>query len=676
MNPNEVSKQLDSERPRPFDPQADLGATATQHGPTLSKARLARRRRWSVIAAVAVTLIVIAASAAVIWHPTQGSVVTALPAGTFGPKVNLANGTSPAEPLVANNTTISIQVFGAVPTAFETPGTSYQASGILSYPVGPSAQATNPADDELLNVTLLPQNYTTAFFLSPSFDIIAQDWALLLAHDKGTGVPSLSMEAVKTVVENGSIALYQYYNNLPFNPSTLKISTLYPSDPSDNASPVFSGTGIDPASYTQVTVTNLEFDPTLDFPAKPMQVLTQSSTHPSWPALKVASATATPCVSPDTSCTTTYYYTYPVSTSDTLTHTGYANGTLPLLGVHISSNVSSGKSTIVLGASVAASSANIDFSSAQPYVSSSGEVTTTMSTSPSYAPLANISVGISGNGYIATPAGISEKLGNNLSDSLNMTTAFVGISGVEYAFHHYNRYTYTYADTWRKVCCPVPPGRPPCRVYLESQTVQSKTYDGNYTVGEVVHVNTTANLQVTAGYQSIWSAQAIQDLLLMDSTGSVTLTSSGTDSSYQAATIWGQTTGYTNAADALETATKTTGAFSSMLGLGLALICALAATNGFFDSGEGAVIAEAASIAVATTGMITSLLDDFSTITSFASSNLVTFSYWFTNAPQIQPGSNYTMPFYESQHPVGFTLNGNAYSFYAPVDYLRAASIV
>jgi hypothetical protein len=50
--------------------------------------------------------------------------------------------------------------------------------------------------------------------------------------------------------------------------------------------------------------------------------------------------------------------------------------------------------------------------------------------------------------------------------------------------------------------------------------------------------------------------------------------------------------------------------------------------------------------------------------------------YGFSNVPVVGSGSAYTMPFFESQSPVRFTVNGNTYSFFAPEDYLNATAIV
>ena len=533
-------------------------------------------------------------------------------------------------------------------------------------------------NDELLNATLLPGNNTTTFFLSPVFDSIAHEWVSLLSRDTGTNYPSLTVEAVKTVMSNGSMSLYQYYNNLPFNPYDVSVASINGTVLSNSsmlsstgAENWFSGSGVNLSGYSQIYVDNLSLNLPLLFPSVPLQVMPLNSSANESASHSYVENPDLAVASPE-SCYWTYYYTYPSTTSNTLEKTTYAYGTLPLLGVHIGRNADQGNSQIPLSASVNVQNDSIKLSSNQVYSNPSGSITTSMSTQPSFSHLANVTIGSSINQSIATPEGISE-LKDNHSYAQNLTTAFVGIQGVEYEFQHYNRYTYNYKDYWADEVCP-PYRYPP---HLLSQTLISTTYDGNFTIGEIIHVNSTAGLKVTGSPVSIAEAWVIQHFLLQDSNGSVQLNASGSGTGYQSSTIWAMTYGWTNAANAYKEAEDALNIFSTALSLGLAVIAAIAAANAAdFDAGEPAVIAAAGGLIAKTISLAATILGQYSSISFISGSTAITATWGFSNYPLFSPGSAYTMPFYESSSGVMLTLpNGNSYFFYAPEDYLNATAI-
>lgn len=626
------------------------------------------KRYVGTIAAIACALILITAASLALTRTAPPPAPPAIkPVAAFGPKllVHEPGGRS----ALANNTTINIQIFSAVPNAF-------RSTGLLFYPVSPQDQWTNGVNEELLNATLFPGNNTTAFFLAPSFNTIAQEWTVLLSHDQGRNFPSLTVEAVKTVNMSGNLYLYQYYNNLPYNPFDLKVVNLNQTDLALGGASWFDGTGVNVTDYSQIIMANLELNLTLEFPSHPIQVV------PVPPPNSFRSAHQIPaergpagCAVQGESCIYEYYYTYPSVTTNTLVKTTFANGTLPLLGVHIGRNAEGGGSVIALSADVNVLNDTIELNSVQPYENASGQITTTMSTSPSFAHEANVSVGQANNQFDAIPTGISKDLGNNNSVSLNRTTAIVGIQGVEYEFQHYKRETYNYVDYWERMCCPRPNGDWGCFTYLLSQTV-STVYDGQYTDGEIVHVNSTAGLALQAGFISIWAAWVIQHTLANASNGSVTLTTSGTGSSYEASTIWADTNGYLDASNAYSQAANLLGTFSTALGLGLAIIDASAALNGAdFDATEPTVVADSLSLIADTIGMAASVLNAFSSISAYTGTQSITLGYGFSNVPEAGSGSPYTMAFFESQSPVSLSVNGNTYSFFAPEDFLNATAI-
>ncbi len=631
------------------------------------------KTRRKIIAMVLSAVLFVAAVSIYVGTRPKVQTVRAVdkPVAYFGPRIVIGSNVQGAT--IGNNTTINVQIYSSVPDAFA-------KNGIVFHNMSSGNQWNNSVNDELLNATMLPGNNSTGkFFLSPQFNSIAEEWMSLLSKDTGSNYPSLTVEAVKTVESNGSLHLYQYYNNLPFNPFVLSVvsanstvlsnSTLLSSTGLESW---FNDSGVNLSNYSNVYLANLNFNLTLLFPSVPLQVIPVNSSASESPSYS-NSGTSNLSVSSPESCYWIYYYTYPSSTSNTLEKTTYANGMLPLLGVHIGRNADQGGSEVDIGTTISIASDNISLNSNQVYVSSSGSTTTTMGTQPSFTHLANASASTSGNGYGAIPLGIDEKLGNNFSVSQNRTTAFAGVQGVEYEFQHYNRYTYDYKDYWADEVCQ-PYRYPP---HLLSQTLISKTYDGNFTIGEIVHINSTAGLQVQAGYASIWEAWVIQHLLLQDSNGTIQLTDSGNTSSYQAATIWAMTYGWTNAGSAYAAAANALNIFSSALSLGLAIISVAAAANVIdLDSTEAVVVSTAASIIAATTAQAATLLGLFSSISFVSGSRQIINTYWLTNQPLIGSGSNYTMPFYESSYPVTFTLpNGASYLFYAPEDYLNATGI-
>jgi hypothetical protein len=620
--------------------------------------------------AVIASVVIIAAGAGYALHVYSRRSVSRpkpKPAGYFGPRV-VVYSNSPAVS-IANNTTINVQIFSAVPSAFAKTGLSF-------YSIAQDNQWNNSVNDELLNATMLPGNASTGrFFLSAQFNSIAREWMSLLSPDTGTNYPSLTVEAVKTVVLNGSMLLYQYYNNIPFNPFSLSVisanSTLLAST---GLKSWFGGSSVNLSDYSRISLTDISFSLALVFPSVPIQVISANASV-NGDMSYLDAGTGVPAAASPESCHWAYYYTYPSTTSNTLEKTTYANGTLPLIGAHIGRNADNGNSEIDVGASIIITNDSINLNSNQVYVSSGNSVTTTMSTQPSFSHISNVSTSVSGNSYGAgaISESISEKLGNSFSVSQNRTTAIIGVQGVEYEFQHYSRYTYNYRYYWEEFMCP-PYRYPP---YLISQTLVSKVYDGNFTIGEIIHVNSTAGLEVQAGYASIWEAWVIQHFLLRDSNGTIQLTDSGNTSSYQAATIWAMTYGWRNAASAYAEAAEALNIFSSALGLGLAIIAAASAANIIdLDSTEAVVITTAASIIAAATAQAGTLLGLFSSISFISGSVQPINNYWVTNQPLVGAGSNYTMPLYESSGAVTFTLpNGANYFFYAPEDFLNATAI-
>lgn len=626
--------------------------------------RRSSRRKILLIGVIVVAVILVLAGAIEIGRLVTTSHVATKPTADFGPKLQLINiGTDNP---VANNTTLQIQVFSAVPSAFST-------QGILHYLIAGSAQTNNGADDELLNATLLPGNTTSSFLLSSTFDTIAAEWAKLLAPYQGKNYPSLTVEATESVWTESKVSIYQYYNNIPYNPANASTVTLSAAQlASPEAAAWFAGTGLNTSAYSQVQLTPVQLNLSVQFPATPVEVYPISGS--SGAAVSTAPMRSA-CLQTDTTCTTEYEYEDGSVTSSTLEKTTYIYGTLPLMGFQTDPGVNGGNSLVDLGASVTVLNDTINLNSAQPYENAQGQVTTAMSTSPSYSHTANVTVGTSGNSYAAVPLQISENNKNNFSVSQNRTSASVGIQGVEYEFQNFKQYTYEYQYEYKiTLCCQ----GTTCHssITLVGQTLLSTTYDGVYTSGGIININSTAGLQIAAGYDSIWVAWTMDHFVDLASNGTLSLTTSGADDTYQASSVWAETYGYTTANNALKAAQSTLADFATALSFALDIAAVAAALNAIdFDSSESVVVAAVASIIADSIGLAATLIGQFASISTYTGTEAVTFSYWFTNQPFVGSGSPYTVAYYEGSHPCSFTLSGTTYSFYAPENWMNATAV-
>jgi hypothetical protein len=636
------------------------------------------RRKWlALVGAIACGMIVVVAASVYLTRPSTSSTQTTKPVGDFGPKVLLSGAANPAA--IANNTTVSIQVYSAVPSAFET---SSSSSPLNFYTISAQNQWANGGDEELLNVTLVPQGAfdngvftnATSFFLAPTFDSIADEWSELLSHDSGKNFPSVTVVAEKTVAGKAGVAIYRYYDNLLYNPFSLQVLGLSGAALSGAATSWFQGTDVNPSNYSSINLAALAVNLSVSFSSVAAQVIPQQSNSfgtetGSSVALSPGAGPISTVTAPDS---TAYFYTYPITTGNLLVHASYAYGTLPLMGVTIGPNADSGDSEIALYATTLVLNDTISLNSNEVYAPVSGQVTTTMSTSPSFSHMANISVGTGGGGSDAVPFGISKTLGNNLSVSLNRTTAFVGIQGVEYEFAHYSANTYDWKYEWEQAC-----GVDTCNSpQLISETLESTVLDGDFTTGGIVHINSTAGLQVSAEYQSIWVAWAFQEMLSSSTNGTISLTPSGADSGYVASTIWGETTGYNNAASVYGQLAGALSTFSTAMDASLLIIGVGSAASGLtFDASEPVVVAAVTSVVSVILDLSPMLLNQFSSISFISGPESSTFISGFNNVPLVGSGSNYSMPFYESSTPISLIAGGNTYSFYAPVDYLDVTAL-
>ena len=594
--------------------------------------------------------------------------------GDFGPRLELAirsgNGSIPM-----NNTTITVQIWSAVPSAFASGGRQLQN-------ISANLQQSNGFEDRLFNWTENGSSPSVprAGFLSPRFDTLAGEWASLLGRDSGSNYPSVTVIGTESVRVGSNLSIYQYYNNLDYNPRNIPVVSV--NSTGLNSTVVeswFNGTGIEPQNYSKLQLTDLELPLQLTFPRTPSEVipLANGSAGNGIGGAGESGSGRCPYATTTASCTTTYYSTDPTVTTNTLVHTSFVNGTLPLIGVHIGRNADPGNSLVLLSANVYALNDTIELNSVQTTVWATDQTTSIMSTSPSFLHVANVSAAGSSGQWGASPTSFSEVHGGyNQSTALNRTTAFAGIQGVEYSFQHYNQTSYNYHDIWEKYCCPGPTGIIICKTSLQSHTLTSVVH-GGFTDGAIVNINSTAGLEVKASYEPIAVAWVLQALYSTSHHLEVNLTTSGSESSYQASSLWAQTDGYLSAANAYGRAASILASFSTALGAGLAIVDAIAALNGGdFDASEPAVVTATLGLINLEIGLSANLLSTFSSISAVTGTNAVLLGYGFSNYPVYMSGSSYSMNYFESANPISVSFDGTSYRFEAPMNYLNATSIL
>jgi len=614
------------------------------------------RRSYIKIASVIAAAILISVSLAYLYTSTSN---TSNPHSiSFGPRIIISY---PGNVSEANNTTVQVQIFSVVPHNVGSNPRFVSLSGM---------NASNNSDFvQLLNVTLV--NNTTETFLSPVFNTIVSDWSRILSGYSGTTMPALTIEATKTVLSGNKTYVYDYYNNIPYSPSAIRMVSLNGTGiDSSSFGGWFNNTGVSTGSYSTLNFPNLSFNQSLVFPSLPTDVFNNTVYNHS------AGGITGNAMLPDSS---DIYYTYPVDTVDQGTTTTSINGVLPIIAIHMGRETANGSSFVDLGASVTANNDTIGINSAQVGISASGAVTSQMSTSPSYEYVANLYTGSSGNSFNAVPLNFSSGKAN-LSLRQNETTSYAGVQNVTYTFTHFNQYTNSYRNEYQKtrVIYEYIDGQPVYKGSTEllGPTLLSSVYDGNFTVGSITSINTTNGIELQAGYLPIEVNMVLQKLLEGNSNGTIALTDSGSGYNLQASTVWAHTYAYANGAQAIRYASNALSTFPTAIDLGLAVSEVLSAAD-VHDTTLPKVVSDSLELISQTLDMSASVLNLFSTIGFVSGRNAGAVFYGVTDVPYPAPtGSSYNLQFYESASPLSFTVNGNSYQIYAPTDYLNATSII
>ncbi len=605
-------------------------------------------------------------------HASPGQGSAKLPSIELGPKLSIGVYNFSTNPSVENNTTIMVQVFGLFPQVV-------QGSKVLSVNLSSVNESNNTDYVQLLNTTFSTDGVTV--FLSPMFLNVAYAWESVMSLGDR---PSLTLEASKSVYVNGSIDVYTYYNNILYNPMSVFVQSLKTNGSNSQvASGWFSNTSLNVSDYSYVNYTAMAFNEYLTFPDHPSWVAKGFEPHATGSR---ASVKGEP-VRAGTDSGSYYYNTTIYSTYTNITGTNSSAGYLPLIAVHLSNNTRYGLSEVSFFAAVIQlEDTTIGIESNQVSWTDSGEVTSSLSVTPSYEHVTNSNFESTGNSFLAMPLNESERLGNNLSSSEDMTTAYVAIENAIYTFVHFTVYSAEYTNEYL-VVRHLKPIIIDGRVYfvkyssqsLVKSTLVNQVSVSNGSIGEISNIENFSHLAVTSGRVPLLANKLIQALAERNPSQNLSLAAEGPGDSLSGGSIYSTDSSYTNANQVIKDANLAMSVFTVGLTEGLAITDALAAANGAdFDGEEAAVVAETIGLIGAETALESSILSYFDTIGFVAKSTSAGIIFGITNyaIPTSSYGSNYRFVYYQSETPVTMSFDGNTYQFLAPMDYLNFTEAV
>jgi len=532
----------------------------------------------------------------------------------IGPKLTLSTITSSG-----NVTGIeTVQVFSEMPSIIGE-FTSNFGNGI---DIGNKNIYNNSAFVELLNATFPYSGKSVNLFLSPLFMKVADEWVSLLGSMEGSQTPSLDIYATLSIVENGTLYVYSYYNNIPFNPFNVTLSEF------NGKTDWFSNSSINTADYTSITFANLTLHANVSFDINN-------------PSFVVPINISSPSMIPETQLSV--YGGGGGQTGTFYEPLWYKNITipLPLVATHISLNDSNALSIISDSAAFGMGSVSINLNSNTVSTSTSGTVTNQMSTDPSLNVTAITYPDASPVVYPADTNVNGETVGNN------GTTAMIAIDNATYELIH-GDIIYVYYNAGH----------------------ESAEYLGNYTTIQISAIDTANGFRMEGVYLPP-AAYGVVDKLFNNN---VSLGSLSPNQEILGSTIWTYSQGYSNAANVYSKIAKTLKLFSLSIGLGLAIGDAIAATNAAdADASEAEIVDESVSLISATLAMSADIISLYSSIDFISSGTLTGFEYGVTNyAIPPTSGSSFYLLDHESTQPITFTANGETYTFYAPSNFIDA----
>ncbi|MGC8727613.1 MAG: hypothetical protein ACP5RG_06405, partial [Thermoplasmata archaeon] len=354
--------------------------------------------RNSVIAAAIAAIVIIGMFSASLYYDyrSEKSLI-------IGPKLTLSTIISSGN--VTGNETV--QVFSEMPSTVGEFSTTF-GNGI---DISNKNIYNNSAYVELLNATFPYSEKSVNLFLSPVFLTIADEWVSLLGGMQGTQTPSLDIYATLSTIDNGTLYVYSYYNNIPFNPFNVTVSEF------NGSSDWFSNSSVNTGDYTTITFANLSLTANISFDMNS-------------PSFVNSINISSPSMIPGTQLSV--YGGGGGQTGTFYVPLWYKNITLPLplVATHISLNDSNALSYIIDSAAFGKGSVSINLNSNTVSNSTSGTVTNQMSTDPSLNVSAIIYPDASPDVYPADTNINGKTVGSNY------TTAMIAIDNATYELIH------------------------------------------------------------------------------------------------------------------------------------------------------------------------------------------------------------------------------------------------
>ena len=580
-------------------------------------------KRSRVALSLAIAAILLSTTLVVIEHPWSTK-----PSGsaTFGPKIalTLVNGSLFSS---SANVTESLQIMGVNPSYL--------------WPGGPSPNGgmnlTAGAYMTLFNDSWFPSQSANRHlngFLNDNFSKIIAGWKSYYQKEGNSNQSaSVVVESTLSVLLNGNLSVYTYYNNMPFNPSGM-ILERYAQSTNSTLNSWFNGTSVNPSSYSSLYFVPAAFNVTPSFDSAPAYVTEVNNT----------SAQTMPAVStysPDRIigiCNTGTWYIQQ--------WTKTLHGPDPLLTVHINGNYPPENNFLAISEAIGTSSVEMSMNSDQTGVTSGGSVTDQMSTSPSWSATGTFTADGSLAQWSAFPNNYTS---GSITTGVNNTTAIIYLTNATFTITHYNIY-YIWGNEYN------------CY----------QKYLGNTTSVQITAVNSTnGDYNLGYGFISIDLYYVLQNM-----TKGIPATNLGTlagGTEIQGGQIWGDTTGYSNGATVIQEASKAMSTFAAGLGIAVAAINLAAALNGADGDASDPVVVDATlGLIDASLGLANTLAMDFASISFSTTSNFGFELYSITNEIS-KSGYAYNLIDFQSPNPVTFSVNGNNYQFTAPSNFVVAS---
>ena len=556
-------------------------------------------------------------------------------AAIFGPKINIA--TNIPKGISSNATVIeSVQIMSANP------------SYLWSAGIHANQNSTLPVQGytTLFNATISPLSFGngnyTSFLNYGNFSPIESGWKEYYLHNGySIGTPgqdiSMQVEVSLSILKNGSLSVYDYYNNIPFDPllysfiSGKFISGVFLANGAGNW---FNNTGINLQSYSSVLYIPAYFNVTPSFNlANPAYVAKLNTSFNNNTGTSISSPTVAPS-------SNNVGIKYMIMSRNVL------HGPLPFVSLHNDATFKVANNYLFSFTNFAGTNTSLYMTSDQTGISSNGNITDQISTTPSWR---GSYTQLSNNIQVAFPLGYPapDQYGNVVPEKANNTSATMYISDVTFTVIH-------------------------CDIYYswEHNSQYHEKYLGNATSIVVSFVDTSNNATGTSYVpieyyriiQNVTAGENITHIGILNSTGAINSVS-----------IYRKTIGYSNGSAELIALNKAYLAFPTGIGIALAYIDMMSEIHGSSgNQSESAIVNKTLGLIGFQLGLPIKLLTDFASVGFMTILGFSECGYDIQSYPHFSGYYSYNTSDYQSLNPVTFTQNGTTYSFYAPTNFIIA----